>query len=137
MNASEEATVAPLLGVEAGYKTAAQDRAFRLQGQKRGVESVRLEAERRGERRLRRRAKAFEPAADDFDERLIRRRRDSRLQLGVRPDRLDLVEAFSRDPERRLRRFQPRCTLGVGERFKPAGPVARSFGLLLGQAAEP
>src|SRR5579883_3330491 len=122
MNASEEATVAPLLGVEAGYKTAAQDRAFRLQGQKRGVESVRLEAERRGERRLRRRAKAFEPAADDFDERLIRR-----------PDRLGLVEAFSRDPERRLRRFQPRCTLGVGERFKPAGPVARSFGLLLGQ----
>ena len=92
VDAREQAAVAPLLVIDAGQKPPAQDRAFALQGHQRTADRLRLEAERGGESGLRHRAETFEPAAQDLDQRLVRRRGglasrcgDARRAFGIRP----------------------------------------------------
>ena len=93
MDAREQATVAPLLVVDARKKRPLRI-APSLSSAVSAAARPRFKSERRGQRRLRDGPKTLEPAAQDLDQRLVARpcrlglvggRRDLRLELSLRP----------------------------------------------------
>src|SRR5260370_7085158 len=68
----KQATVAPLLVVDAWKKPPLEDRAFAFQRAQRGGRP-RLKSERRRQRRLRDRSETLQPSAQDLDQRLLAR----------------------------------------------------------------
>ena len=107
MDARQQPPVAPLLVVDAGEEASLENGAVAFERGERSRYRVRLKPERRGERRRRDRPQAFEPAAQDLDQRVVpgRRRfglvvrgRDPRLEPAFRPDRLELRQPLGRNP---------------------------------------
>src|SRR5580700_5818737 len=72
MDARQQASVAPLLVIDAGKETSLENRAFTFERGERRRDRTRLKPERRGERRRRNRSKTLEPAAQDLDQSAIR-----------------------------------------------------------------
>src|SRR6266436_7248545 len=117
VDAGKQPAVAPLLVIESLNKSSAQNGALDLQCRKRALECRRFKPERRRQPGLRHRAEAFQPSAQDFDQRLllrphrlrlIQRGRNVRLAPCLWPYGVELVQALGRNPERSLGSFHVR-----------------------------
>src|SRR5208282_1968557 len=115
MDARKQATVAPLLFVDARKEASAQNRAFAFQRGQRSDPRPRLKSERRRQRRLRDGPKTLEPAAQNLDQRLVARpllsglvsgRCDVRFEQRLWRESPELAQALGWNPEPSLRRLQ-------------------------------
>jgi hypothetical protein len=104
---AEQAPLTPFLATSAGRETAAQRKAFGFERRERGCDLLWRETKRRHKRILRDRPLAFQTAAQDFDQRLVRGQllrsarggRDNRwCERRARPKREELRQALGRDP---------------------------------------
>ena len=95
--------------VRSGREAAAHGEAFGFERRQRGGDLGRRKPERSGSASPRDRTQPLEPAAQDFDQRLLARpfalgiggrRRDRRIELRRRPQRLELRQALGGDPQR-------------------------------------
>src|SRR5271165_6442663 len=145
MDARKQATVAPLLVVDAWKKPPLEDRAFAFQRAQRGGRP-RLKSERRRQRRLRDGSEALQPSAQDLDHRLlarprlaslVRRRGDVRFEPSLRPQSPELIQSLGRNPQRRSLRLQESDAPLARQRVEPFAPSGNGVGFLFAEAGKP
>ena len=122
MDARQQAALAPFVLGRARVEAAAQGKALRLERRQRRAQR---QAERAGECRFAHRTQPFQPAAHDFDQRLLAgqrlpmtlRRGDRRRRRQIRPQRAEGRQPFGRDPD------APAGQLGRGGASFPGQPI--------------
>ncbi len=104
------------------------------------MERRRFKPERRRQPGLRHRTEAFQPSAQDFDQRLLLRPhgwRNVRLAPCLWPYGVELVQALGRNPERSLGSFHVRGAFLLCQRREPFLPGGHCLNLSISQATKP
>ena len=146
VNARQQPALAPFLGLRSGREAPAHGEAFGFERRQRGGGLGRRKPKRGGQGFRSDRTEPLEPAAQDFHQRLLARpfalgiggrRRDRGRETGRRPQRLELGQAFRRDPERRVRRIEPRHPPVLRQLRQPVAPARSGMRFVGAEESEP